>query len=194
MPVHDVILWFGPAFAWVTVWTQFATLRFFDKNETLFKDLVNSGAIDLALSNIEAMKLIPALAAVCDAVAAEKHIKQRTTPTDISTEDVLLEVDFLPHLAKAEAALKEKATIHGLLNLLQNTSSVLWKIALLHSFAVILLPTSLLVTTSLLKTVLISAFGIIALFTFCWLIYGSVRYQRTRDQLLSSLSLNRSPE
>ena len=80
MPVHDVILWFGPAFAWVTVWTQFATLRFFDKNETLFKDLVNSGAIDLALSNIEAMKLIPALAAVCDAVAAEKHIKHTCLP------------------------------------------------------------------------------------------------------------------
>jgi len=194
MPLHDVILWFGPAFAWVTLWTQFATLRFFDKNESLFKDLVNSGAIDLALSNIEATKLVPSLAALCDAVAAEKHTKQRTTPIAISTEDVMLEVDFLSYLGKAEAALKEKASIRALLTSLQNISSVLWKIALLHSFVIILIPTSLLVTIALLKTILVSFFSAIALSSFCWLLYGSVHYQSTRDRLLSSLSVNRSAE
>lgn len=41
---HDIILWYGPAFAWIVLWTQFVTLRFYDKNESLFKDVDNSGA------------------------------------------------------------------------------------------------------------------------------------------------------
>lgn len=192
MAMHDIFLWFGPAFAWVALWTQFATLRFFDKNESLFKDLVNSGAVDLALSNIEATKLLPALANLCDAVAAEKQLKQQATISDISTEDVLAEVDFLSHLAKAESALKEKETIRVLLVSLQVSSSILWKVALLHSVAIILLPISFLIGPNAVRVVFVSLLSAVALFTFCWLVYGSTRYQATRDLLLSSLSTNRS--
>ena len=77
MSWREVILWFAPAFAWVAVWTQFVTLRFFDKPEGIFKDYVSSGAKDLAISNIETVKLIPALARMCDAVAEAKAAKPR---------------------------------------------------------------------------------------------------------------------
>jgi len=192
MGIHEVILWFGPAFAWVTLWTQFATLRFFDKSESLFKDLVGSGAIDLAVSNIEASKLIPALAELCDAVATERQTKQRVDPGVINTEDILAEVDFLQYLGKAESALKEKEGIEEGLRSLQKISSGLWKVALLHSFAVILLPTSFFITIGLVKVILASIFGVLAFSSFCWLIYGTTRYQKTRDALLATLSANRS--
>lgn len=189
---HDVIVWFTPAFAWIALWTQFATLRFFDKNETLFKDVISSGAKDLALSTIETNKLIPALAKLCDAVAEARTLKPAGSAQLISTEDVLTEVDFLPHLAGAEMAMEEKENIERWLRSLQRNASRLWKVGLAHSIAVILVPTSFLFRAAGLKTGLSFVSCFATLLTFVWLVYGSMKYQRDRDSLLASLSANRS--
>lgn len=188
---HDVILWFGPAFAWVALWTQFATLRFFDKNETLFKDLVSSGAKDMAVSSIETAKLIPSLARLCDAVAEARATKHPEELRLLATEDILTEVDFLPHLSGAEAALREIKTIEDLFARLRHNAAVLWKISLLHSFAVILLPTSLLIGPPARRFALMYLSLLVAFTTLIWLLCGSVHYQRMRDSLLQALSTNR---
>ena len=125
---HDIILWYGPASAWIVLWTQFVTLRFYDKNESLFKDVVSSGAMDLALSSIDTQKLIPALARLCDAVADARTRKSAEELKLLVTEDILGEVDFLPHLAGAASALREEQTIEDLLNQLQGRSAALWKL------------------------------------------------------------------
>jgi hypothetical protein len=194
MSWREIILWFGPAFAWVTLWTQLVTLRFFDNNETLFKDLVSSGAKDMALSSIETAKLIPALARLCDAVAAARAAKRPEERRLLVTEDILTEVDFLPHLAGAEAALRETRTIDDLFTRLQRCASAMWKISLLHSFAIILLPTSFLVHQVAPRLALVSLTGLIALSTFAWLLWGITRYQTMRDSLLNTLSINRKAD
>jgi hypothetical protein len=188
---HEVILWFGPAFAWVALWTQFATLRFFDTNETLFKDLVSSGARDMALSSIETTKLIPSLARLCDAVAEARKQKRPEELKRLATEDILTEVDFLPHLARAEAAMREIKTIEDLFTRLQQCASGLWKISLVHSFAIVLLPSSFLLRpiTPRLTLAVIACF--VATSTFVWLLARIGRYQGMRDSLLKSLSSNR---
>ena len=194
MSWHEVILWFGPAFAWVALWTQFATLRFFDKNETLFKDLVSSGAKDMALSSIETAKLIPALAGLCDAVAAARAAKRPEERRQLLTEDILTEGDFLPHLAGAEAALRETRTIEDLFTRLKQCASAMWKISLLHSFAIILVPTSFLIHLAAPRLALVSLTGLVALTTFVWLLCGIARYQSMRDSLLEALSTNRKAD
>ena len=191
MSWRDVIPWFVPAFAWVALWTQFATLRFFDKPEVIFKDWVSSGAKDLAISNIETVKLIPALARMCDAVADAKAAKPHEELELLCTEDILTEVDFLPHLGNAEAALREKETIERLLTGLQRKAAVLWRVSLLHSFAVVILPTSFLLPLLAVRLALASLASLVAVTTLIWLIYGSIHYQNMRDDLLDELSLNR---
>jgi hypothetical protein len=194
MSWREIILWFGPAFAWITLWTQLVTLRFFDNNETLFKDLVSSGAKDMALSSIETAKLIPSLARLCDAVAAARAAKRPEERRLLVTEDILTEVDFLPHLAGAEAALRETRTIDDLFTRLQSCASALWKISLLHSFAIILLPASFLIHQLTPRLALVSLAGLTALSTFAWLLLGITRYQTMRDSLLNTLSTNRKAD
>jgi hypothetical protein len=188
---HEIILWFGPAFAWVALWTQFATLRFFDKNETIFKDLVSSGAKDMALSSIETTKLVPSLARLCDAVAIARAEKQPGELQQLMTEDILTEIDFLPHLARAEAALREKKTIEDLFVRLQQSTSALWKISLFHSLVVILLPTSFLIHPTSPRFAVASVTGFAVFVTFVWLLHGIFRYQGMHDSLLRVLSANR---
>ena len=189
---HDVLLWFGPAFAWVALWTQFATIRFFDKNESLFKDLVGSGARDLALSSIETGKLIPALARLCDAAAATKAAKEAEELKRISTEDVLTAVDFLVELADAESAMSEMKMIKDLFPRLQQCASGVWKISLLHSFAIVLLPTAFLIERGLAHWVLFLLAATVASGSFVWLLVQVIRYQQMRDSLLSALAANRT--
>jgi hypothetical protein len=191
MTWQEVLLWFGPAFAWITIWTQFVTLRFFDKNETLFKDLVSSGARDMALSCIDTDQLIPVLAKLCECVATAREGKDAAGVFEIRTEELLLEVDFLPYLSGAESALREKKSIEEMLANLQHRAASLWKVSLLHSFAVVLLPTSFLFHLPALKFALLSVAGITAAGTFAWLLYGTVSYQRIRDSLLEKLALYR---
>jgi hypothetical protein len=107
---QDVILGVAPALAWSGIWIQFVTVRFFDKPEVIFKDWVTSGAKDLAISNIESSKLVPALADLCDSVAALRAEKTADELRWLSTADVLTEVDFLAHLERAESALREKGS------------------------------------------------------------------------------------
>lgn len=191
MTWQEVLLWFGPAFAWVAVWTQFVTLRFFDKNETLFKDLVSSGAKDMALSRIDEDQLIPALAELCECVARARKGKDASGAFEVRTEEILLEIDFLPHLSGAESALREKKSIEDMLSNLQHRAASLWKLGLLHSFAVVLLPTSFLFHFAPVKFAMISVTGATAVITFTWLLYGTANYQSTRDSLLEKLALYR---
>jgi hypothetical protein len=186
---QQALLWFGPAFAWVTIWTQFVTLRFFDKNEVLFKDIVSSGAKDMALSLIDTEQLIPSLAKLCDCVTAARE--ERGAPAELKTEEVLLEVDFLPHLSGAESALREKKSIEDMLACLQNRAAILWKISLLHTFAIVLLPVSFLFDASRFSFVLLFIASVTSAATFVWLVYGTMNYQSTRDVLLHKLALYR---
>lgn len=188
---REVLPWFAPAFAWVALWTQFATLGFFNKAEGNFKDWVSSGAKDLAISNIEAVKLIPALASMCDAVADARAAKPPEELPLLCTEDILTEVDFLPHLANAEAALREKQAIERLLVGLQQKAAILWRVSLLHSFAIVILPTSFLIPLLGVRLTLALLASIVALITLVWLVHGSIRYQSMRDELLDELSINR---
>jgi hypothetical protein len=188
---HDIVLWYGPAFAWIVLWTQFVTLRFYDKNETLFKDFVNSGALDLALSSIDAQKLVPALARLCDAVAEAKALK---TPEELNllvTEDILAEVDFLPHLAGAESALREEKTMQDFLERLQQQAAALWKLGLLHSLAVVFLPAGLLIPPLILRRATAGLLALVISVTFILIVMGVVRYQQMRDKLIHGLSVNR---
>lgn len=188
MAWQQVLLWFGPAFAWITIWTQFVTLRFFDKNEVLFKDIVSSGAKDMALSLIDTEKLIPALAKLCDCVTTARN---EGDASGLQTEEVLLQVDFLPHLSGAESALREKKFIEDMLTGLQQRAALLWKISLLHSLAVVLLPVSFLFSPSPARLVLLLITAVIAVVTFVWLLYGTMNYQSVRDVLLQKLALYR---
>ena len=188
---HEVILWYGPASAWIVLWTQFVTLRFYDKNESLFKDLVSSGAMDLALSSIDAKKLIPALARLCDAVADAKALKNAEELNLLVTEDILGEVDFLPHLAGAESALREEKTIEDLLARLQERSAALWKLGLLHSFSVVFLPASFLIHPLVFRGAVACFLGLVASVTLVLLVLGVIRFQQMRDALIRGLSANR---
>jgi hypothetical protein len=188
---HDIVLWYGPAFAWIVLWTQFVTLRFYDKNESLFKDFINSGALDLALSSIDAQKLVPALARLCDAVAEAKALK---TPEELNllvTEDILGEVDFLPHLAGAESALREEKTMQDFLERLQQQAAALWKLGLLHSLAVVFLPAGLLIPPLILRRATAGLLALVISVTFILIVMGVVRYQQMRDKLIHGLSVNR---
>ncbi len=188
---HDIILWYGPASAWIVLWTQFVTLRFYDKNETLFKDVISSGAMDLAISSIEATKLIPALARLCDAVAEAKALKSPKELRLLVTEDILGEVDFLPHLAGAESALREEKTLEDLLERLQQRSALLWKLGLLHSFAIVFLPASLLIHPLILRGATACLLALVGSVTLILLVLGVTRFQQMRDSLIRGLSTNR---
>jgi hypothetical protein len=188
---HDIILWYGPASAWVVLWTQFVTLRFYDKNESLFKDVVSSGAMDLAISSVEAQKLVPALARLCDAVAAAKALK---TPKDLkllTTEDILSEVDFLPHFSEAEAALREEKSMQDVLDRLHQLAATLWKLGLAHSLAVVFLPASFLIHSTIVRGIVASGLALVVSVTLVLLIMGVIRYHQKRDELNRSLSMNR---
>ncbi len=188
---HDIILWYGPAFAWIVLWTQFVTLRFYDKNESLFKDVDNSGALDRALSSIDERKLVPALARLCDAVAKAKALKTRAELSLLVTEDILDEVDFLPHLEGVEAALREKKTMQDLRERLQEQAAALWKMGLLHSLAVVFLLVSLLIPPLILRRTTAGLLSLVTSVTLVLIVMGVVRYQQMRDKLIRGLSVNR---
>lgn len=187
----DMIVGFAPALAWSGIWIQFVTVRFFDKPEVIFKDWVTSGAKDVAISNIDSSKLIPALADLCDSVAEVRAEKPPDELTWLSTADILTEVDFLDHIGRAESALREKERIEHLLKRLQGTSALLWKLSLVHCLSVVLIPTSLLIPYPTWRLVLVVLMGILALATLIVLIIRIVSFQGMRDEFLTSLADNR---
>lgn len=188
---RDMIVGFAPALAWSGIWIQFVTVRFFDKPEVIFKDWVTSGAKDLAISNIDSSKLIPALAELCDSVAAVRAEKPPDELPWLSTADILTEVDFLDHVGRAESALREKERIEYLLKRLQGTSALLWKLSLVHCLSVVLIPASLLMRYSTWRLVLLVLTNIVALSTLVVLVIKIVSFQRMRDEFLMSLADNR---
>jgi hypothetical protein len=189
--LRDILIGVAPALAWSGLWIQFVTVRFFDKPEIIFKDWVTSGAKDLAISNIESAKLIPALAQLCDTVAYSRATIPAEELRQLSTADILTEVDFLPHLARAEAALREKTRIEQLLCALQEGSSSLWKLSLVHCLSVILLPAPWLIARLALRYWIVGVLGVFALSSLAILVVGIIRYQRMRDEFLKSLENNR---
>jgi hypothetical protein len=188
---QDAVVGFAPAVAWSAIWIQFVAARFFDKPEVIFKDWIDSGAKDRAISNIDSSKLIPALAQLCDSVGDLKASKAPDELLWLSTVDILMEVDFLEHLEKAEAALREKERIEHLFDRLKGTSGLLWKLSLLHCLSVVLIPTSLLIPDTLWRIVPALFTGIIAIGTLIVLVAKIVSFQKMRDEFLTSLAANR---
>jgi len=190
MDWKDVLLLCGPALVWIGLWTQFATIRFYDKAETIYKDLVSSGERDMALTNIDTRRVVPALAKLCDAVS-EARSNKRQTDIPISTEELLTECDFLQYLSLAEAALREKRTIEDAIAQLRNLAAWVWKISLIHSLAVVAGVATLLLSASMTRLLCLACAVSFAVVSFVLLISGSVKFQGQRDALHALLSANR---
>lgn len=116
------------AIAWGALWANLVVLPFFSKDETLFKDLIDSGARDLALSGIEEEKITPALTRLIDEVLRERQRQG----DGASVANILVELDLQVYLADAEAAMKEKQTIHGAFDYLGILAGLLWKVGVAH--------------------------------------------------------------
>jgi hypothetical protein len=190
MDWKDVLLLCGPGLVWIGLWTQFATIRFYDKSENIYKDLVSSGERDMALTNIETRKVIPALARLCDAVTAARAGK-RPTDDPIPTEELLAECDFLEYLSEAEAALREKRNIEDAISQLRSLAAWLWKVSLLHSLVIVAGLGLLLLPATMARFFGVSIAILCAAVSFVFLIVGSVRFQARRDALHTLLSANR---
>jgi hypothetical protein len=115
------------AVGWSTLTVNLAVLPFYAAREKWHKDYVDSGSLAQAEAFIDSEKLIPSLAEIIDLVIAERKPKSKVT-----TSELLESVDFLPALAKAESAAREKAKLSEDLKKLESIAKRLWRWGLAH--------------------------------------------------------------
>lgn len=186
---QQLVVLFAPAIAWGMLWVQFVVIKFYGKRDELYKD--SSKDRDLAVGNIEAKNLVPALAAL---VAKVVQLKDESTQkgANPSYEELLNAFAFKDYLERAESAAGEISTIVRCAEALSDLASRLWKLALLHVLSVVLIPTCIVTITDekyrIASTTVVTVIAVISLiFTLLYL----VRFEKKNKWYLNALEKHR---
>lgn len=124
------------AIAYAALVLNAIVLPFLFKGEHIFKDLINSGAKDLAISNIESEKLIPALTELTTIVIEEKD----QHGDSIDYKDIFQNLDFQPYIERVRSSMNEIQDIGKGIEYLQLCASRLWKMGLTHMSCALITP------------------------------------------------------
>lgn len=182
--------YFLGALAWGAICAQVIVIPFFSKRDNLFKDLIDSGAKDLALTTIDAEKLLLALAQLIDAaIAAKAQRSQRGFEVD--SEELLQQFDFQVYLDRAQAAVDEKRDIERCWDSLETVTSRLWKLGLLHVSSVVGIYFSLLVKHEFIRTVATTSTILVAAMSGIFIVWYLFKYETHHKKLLKTLGKNR---
>jgi len=184
------IAYFMPAFAWAGICVNFVVIPFFSKSDSLFKDLIDSGARDTAFAFIDAQKLIPALAELTNEAW---EARQRLIAQGLSAEfgDILQEFDYVDLLSAAQKAIDEKTHIEASIASLRRLGSRLWMFGIVHSLSVLAVPSTFLISNEALRLATLTSVLLLSIVTFLAIAAGLVVFARRRDALHEILGKNR---
>lgn len=189
MATEGLIAFFIPVIAWDAICLQLLIVPFIRKAETLQKDYLTDGVLDTALSFIETKKLIPALAHMFVRIR-EAQVDRRKTLEEDELQQILQQIDYIPDLKLAQEAMDQNNELKGLFNSLQNSTSRIWKLGVLHVIITLCIPASHLIPSGY------DSFGmtttiILAIITFLVAILAFRRFQEQMRQFLDLLKQNR---
>jgi hypothetical protein len=173
------------AVAWGALWANVVVVPFFNKDESLFKDLIDSGARDLAYTGIDTETIVPAFTRLCEQVLLERQ----QLGDGATVSDVIAEFDLQPYLRDAEAAMREKQSIQAALDDLRSLAGMLWKVGLAHIVFALLIPAALIFVApgSMQDAGAYGGAGVAAV-TLVLMIGMLLRFERRRRSLHTALS------
>lgn len=185
-----IYYYFLAAIGWAGLCANFIVIPFFSRDDGIFKDLIQSNTRDLALSYIDLQKLLPALVRLIEEanLARDRHARRGER---VEYEDLLLEVDFLPYLERAQNAIEEKRWIDEAINDLRNLAERLWQFGAVHSISIILLPFINLFLSETLRMPVAFVLVSVAVVTIVGIISALMSYTSRRRELYNALTRNR---
>lgn len=185
--------YFLASLAWAGLGVHFIAIPFYSRPEQLFKDLVDSGARDLALTNIETSRLIPALAGLFEDAERARDVR-RTRGDSVEYKDLLQEFDYQPALKAAQDAVNAQRDIEQNYDSLCNIASRLWKLAFVHAICIVGIPTTLQLTPPVAHSIIVTLLAAGSSITFVVSGIYLTRYERCRNQLYSAVGRNREKQ
>jgi hypothetical protein len=189
MVTENVIAFFVAVIAWNAFLLNLLIVPFFRKAETLHKDYITDGVLDAALSFIETDKLIPGLANMFVSIREAQH-DRRKTPGEDELQEMLQQIDYIPHLKVAQEAMDQKNELESLFDSLQNSTGRIWKLGLLHVIIMLCVPASQWVPAGYDLITMTTAI-IVAIITFSAAVGSFLVFEKQMRQFLDLLKQNR---